>query len=317
MLVKRITTTFLGLSTILLSLASCGSEEISTTNNVTESFDTITNMNNSSTSGEVSSQDPVDYSNLKLVTGENLAKKNNFKMEYTDLEDNIEAVCDFANSATLCIENYQSVYRTYFNGYGWVTTTTHTLYGWGSGVIYYKALLEDGSYLYKIITNEHVVAGGSSCVEGEEEYQIYDENYDENIIASLIGTNEESDIAVLQFVSDREYNAVALENSDNIKPGSFVVAMGTPIELSYYNTATFGIVSKVQEDSIQHDATINSGNSGGPLFSLNGNLAGINNAKLSGYTSSGSSIDGIFFAISNKVVEEAVSGIVGINELIN
>ena len=72
-------------------------------------------------------------------------------MEYTDLEDNIEAVCDFANSATLCIENYQSVYRTYFNGYGWVTTTTHTLYGWGSGVIYYKALLEDGSYLYKII----------------------------------------------------------------------------------------------------------------------------------------------------------------------
>ena len=91
--------------------------------------------------------------------------------------------------------------------------------------------------------------------------------------------------------------------------------MGTPIDLEYYNTASFGLISKITSTSIQHDATINSGNSGGPLFSLNGNLIGINNAKLSGQTSSGSIIEGIFFAISKQVVIDSVNAIVKSNEL--
>lgn len=314
MLNKKIST-FLGLSILVLSLASCGKSENSIITNTTSTFNT-SNVNNSTSSDSSSPVTSADFSNLKLVTGENLAQKNSFKAEYSDLENNIEAVCNFASSTTVCVQNYQSVYRVSFNGHGWVTSTTHTLYGWGSGVIYYKALLEDGSYLYKLITNEHVVSGDSSCVEGEEEYQIYDENYDENISAELIGKNEAADIAVLQFVSEREYNAVALEDSSNIKVGSYVVAMGTPISLNYYNTATFGMISKLSIDSIQHDATINSGNSGGPLFSLNGNLVGINNAKLSGTTSSGSTIEGIYFAISNSVVSDAVYGITNAKELV-
>ena len=94
-----------------------------------------------------------------------------------------------------------------------------------------------------------------------------------------------------------------------------VVAMGTPIDLAYYNTAFFGQISKITSSTVQHGATINSGNSGGPLFSLNGNLIGINNAKLSGKTSSGSTIEGIFFAIPKQIVIESVNGIVGENEL--
>lgn len=315
MLNKKISI-FLGLSVVVFGLASCGESTSISTTTETGTYDT-NNVNNTTQVDTTSSSSTSDLSDLKLVTGENLAKKNTFKLDYSDLEDNIEAVCDFASSATLCVENYQSIYRVSFNGHGWVSTTTHTLYGWGSGVVYYKALLDNGSYLYKIITNEHVVSGDSTCVEGEEEYQIYDENYEENISAQLIGKNEAADIAVLQFVSDREYNAVALETSDNIKVGSYAIAMGTPIELSYYNTATFGIISKISVDSIQHDATINSGNSGGPLFSLNGNLIGINNAKLSGTTSSGATIEGIYFAIPNDVVSDAVYGITGVEELVS
>ena len=78
--------------------------------------------------------------------------------------------------------------------------------------------------------------------------------------------------------------------------------MGTPIDLAYYNTASFGQISKITSSTVQHGATINSGNSGGPLFSLNGNLIGINNAKLSGKTSSGSTIEGISLQFQRKLL---------------
>ncbi len=300
------------LFTIMISgvaLASCGGSSQGETSNL------ITTSNlNASGNGE-NANSALAGTDAALVSGENLAVYNNFKSSSTDIEEIMEQVVDFADSATICVQNYQTVYQTQFTGRGWQTTTTHTLYGWGSGVIYYKALLTDGSYLYKVITNEHVVAGDTSCVSGEEEYQIYDEKYDTNLSATLLGSNEDNDIAVLSFVSDRDYNAASFESDENIKKGSYVVAMGTPIDLAYYNTASFGQISKITSSTVQHGATINSGNSGGPLFSLNGNLIGINNAKLSGKTSSGSTIEGIFFAIPKQIVIESVNGIVGENEL--
>lgn len=306
---RKVTTLF----TILISgiaLASCGgsSQGGSIDGNIT------TSDLNATGNGEASNS-VISGTTATLVSGENLAIHNNFEETATSFEDMTESVVDFADSTTICVQNYQTVYQTQFTGRGWQTTTKHSLYGWGSGVIYYKALLTDGSYLYKVITNEHVVAGDSSCVSGEEEYQIYDEKYDTNLSATLIGANEENDIAVLSFVSDRDYNAASFEDDENVKKGSYVVAMGTPIDLAYYNTASFGLISKITSSTIQHGATINSGNSGGPLFSLNGNLIGINNAKLSGQTSSGSTIEGIFFAIPKAIVISSVNGIVGSEEL--
>lgn len=300
---------------LLLSAVFCGFCLISCSNNQKGQQEAITTSNLVATTNGSASDTLLNSLEASLVDGTNLAVYNSFYGPSNTFEETTQKVVEFADTVTICVQNYQTVYQTQFTGKGWQTTTKHGLYGWGSGVIYYKALLNDGSYLYKVITNEHVVSSDNSCVPGEEEYQIYDEKYDINISASLIGTNAENDIAVLCFTSDREYNAVKFEETDKIKKGSYVIAMGTPIDLEYYNTASFGLISKITSTSIQHDATINSGNSGGPLFSLNGNLIGINNAKLSGQTSSGSIIEGIFFAISKQVVIDSVNAIVKSNEL--
>lgn len=276
------------------------------------------------------SNDPTSTPNL--VTGDNLATNPMVSeneevtipsVDDISLEDLLVDTIAFAQTATICVKNYQMVEKRVVTGGSWWNPTYETvkeqlLYGTGSGVIYYKALTEDGSYLYKVITNEHVVAVSEqvSVVAGEEEYKIYDENYEEEIVAKLIGSDADNDIAVLEFVSSREYNAVKFAKIENVKAGKFVVTMGTPIDLKYYNTATYGIISRVKAGYIQHDAAINSGNSGGPLYDLNGYLVGINNAKLSGSTSSGVSIEGIYFAIPINIVAECVNTITGLDEII-
>ena len=261
------------------------------------------------------------YETPTLVDGSNLADNLDSNNSDVSLEDALIKTIEFAQSATICVKNYQTIEKTVVSGGFWrptyETVTEHLLYGSGSGVIYYKALTVDGNYLYKVITNEHVVSVSDeiSVVKGEEEYKIYDEAYDEEITAKLIGTDAENDIAVLEFVSGREYSAVKFAKLDEVKAGKFVVAMGTPLDTEFYNTATYGIISRVKGTYIQHDAAINSGNSGGPLFDLSGNLVGINNAKLSGSTSSGVSIEGIYFAIPINIVSQCVIEITKLDEI--
>ena len=261
------------------------------------------------------------YETPTLVDGSNLADNLDSNNSDVSLEDALIKTIEFAQSATICVKNYQTIEKTVVSGGFWrptyETVTEHLLYGSGSGVIYYKALTVDGNYLYKVITNEHVVSVSDeiSVVKGEEEYKIYDEAYDEEITAKLIGRDAENDIAVLEFVSGREYSAVKFAKLDEVKAGKFVVAMGTPLDTEFYNTATYGIISRVKGTYIQHDAAINSGNSGGPLFDLSGNLVGINNAKLSGSTSSGVSIEGIYFAIPINIVSQCVIEITKVDEI--
>ena len=262
-----------------------------------------------------------DYETPTLVDGSNLADNLDSNKSDVSLEDALIKTIEFAQTATICVKNYQTIEKTVVSGGFWrptyETVTEHLLYGSGSGVIYYKALTVDGNYLYKVITNEHVVSVSDdiSVVKGEEEYKIYDEAYDEEITAKLIGRDAENDIAVLEFVSGREYSAVKFAKLDEVKAGKFVVAMGTPLDTEFYNTATYGIISRVKGTYIQHDAAINSGNSGGPLFDLSGNLVGINNAKLSGSTSSGVSIEGIYFAIPINIVSQCVIEITKLDEI--
>ena len=261
------------------------------------------------------------YETPTLVDGSNLADNLDSNNSDVSLEDALIKTIEFAQSATICVKNYQTIEKTVVSGGFWrptyETVTEHLLYGSGSGVIYYKALTVDGNYLYKVIPNEHVVSVSDeiSVVKGEEEYKIYDEAYDEEITAKLIGRDAENDIAVLEFVSGREYSAVKFAKLDEVKAGKFVVAMGTPLDTEFYNTATYGIISRVKGTYIQHDAAINSGNSGGPLFDLSGNLVGINNAKLSGSTSSGVSIEGIYFAIPINIVSQCVIEITKVDEI--
>jgi len=129
-----------------------------------------------------------------------------------------------------------------------------------------------------VVTNNHVIQDAEDIivrVNGDEEYK-----------AKVIGADPLSDIAVLQLETKDKFTSVALGDSDKARIGDWVIAIGNPFGLG--GTVTSGIISARNrsiglsryEDYIQTDASINSGNSGGPLFDMNGDVIGINTAIL-------------------------------------
>ncbi len=155
-----------------------------------------------------------------------------------------------------------------------------------------------------VITNNHVIKEAEDIVvrvDGDKEYK-----------AKVLGTDPLSDIAVLKIESEEKFKPVKFGNSDNARIGDWVIAIGNPFGLG--GTVTSGIISARNrniglsryEDFIQTDASINQGNSGGPLFDMNGDVIGINTAILS---PSGAS-SGIGFAIpsnsAKKVIEQLI-----------
>ena len=178
---------------------------------------------------------------------------------------------------------------------------------YGSGVIYRRDVNPEGSeykYKYYAITNEHVVNGGQGYMVGFEDETTLD--------ASLVAADETTDIAVITFETSREFTIAEFGESASIKPGTIVLAVGNPKGETLFGTATFGIVSGNDRhliDSnnsvnqflfyIQHDAAINSGNSGGGLFTLDGKVIGINSVK---YASA--DIEGLNFSIPIDLVKE-------------
>ncbi len=129
-----------------------------------------------------------------------------------------------------------------------------------------------------VITNNHVIQDAEDIivrVNGDEEFK-----------AKIIGADPLSDIAVLQLETNEKFVPVAFGDSDKARIGDWVIAIGNPFGLG--GTVTSGIISARNrsiglsryEDYIQTDASINSGNSGGPLFDMNGDVIGINTAIL-------------------------------------
>ena len=154
-----------------------------------------------------------------------------------------------------------------------------------------------------VVTNNHVIQGAEDIfvtVNGEKEYE-----------AEIVGADPLSDIAVLKIKSKDKFFPVKFGNSDAARVGDWVIAIGNPFGLG--GTVTSGIISARNrsiglsryEDYIQTDASINSGNSGGPLFDMNGDVIGINTAILG---QSGSI--GIGFSIpsnsAKKVIEQLI-----------
>ncbi len=155
-----------------------------------------------------------------------------------------------------------------------------------------------------IATNNHVIAKADKITVTLRDGR--------HFTAKVIGADEESDIAVIQIPADN-LKAVPMTDSDKLKVGDYVVAIGNPFGLG--QTVTSGIVSALgrsglgiesYEDFIQTDASINPGNSGGALVNLHGELVGINTAILS---RSGANI-GIGFAIpinmANKIMTQLI-----------
>lgn len=174
----------------------------------------------------------------------------------------------------------------------------------GSGVIYKKT----GNTAY-VVTNNHVVKGAKKLA------VILSDGT--NVNAELVGTDVWTDLAVLKISGDNVTTTMDFANSDDIAVGETAFAIGSPLDLSFSNTVTKGIVSAVNrqipmdvdgdgtvdwnQTVIQTDAAINPGNSGGALINNEGKLIGINESKIAKATSSVSA-EGIGFGIpSNEV----------------
>ncbi|TMP30077.1 serine endoprotease DegQ [Pseudoalteromonas rubra] len=169
--------------------------------------------------------------------------------------------------------------------------------GLGSGVI----IDADEGY---VVTNNHVIDEADNIIVTLKDGREFK--------AELVGTDKESDIALLQ-IEGEDLTAVKLADSDKLRVGDFSVAIGNPFGLSH--TVTSGIVSALgrsglniegYEDFIQTDAAINQGNSGGALVNLRGELIGINTAILG---ASGGNV-GIGFAIPSNMMKNLVDQII-------
>jgi serine protease Do len=169
----------------------------------------------------------------------------------------------------------------------------------GSGFV----ISEDGY----IVTNNHVI-------EGADEIEIeFFEGF--TLDATLVGTDPKTDIAVLKVESDEPLTFVAFGDSDVARIGDWVMAMGNPLGQGFSISA--GIISQrgralsgAYDDFIQTDAAINRGNSGGPLFTMDGDVVGVNTAILS---QSGGSI-GIGFSMASNVVTKVVDQLIEFGE---
>ena len=160
-----------------------------------------------------------------------------------------------------------------------------------------------------VVTNNHVIA------DADEINVIMNDGT--KIKAEIIGIDKKTDLAVLKFAPPRPLVAVKFGDSDKLRLGDWVVAIGNPFSLG--GTVTAGIVSARNRDIssgpydnyIQTDAAINRGNSGGPLFNLDGEVIGVNTLIIS---PSGGSI-GIGFAVPSKTVAGVVDQLRQFGEL--
>jgi serine protease Do len=202
------------------------------------------------------------------------------------------------------------VYAANVNSTVGITTQVTTNY-WGYTT---QSAASGSGFIYSsdgyIITNYHVIESASSI-----KVTLYDgTSYD----AQLIGYDESNDVAVLK-IDAKDLTPVTIGDSSNLNVGDSVIAIGNPLgELTF--SLTSGAVSaldrevtmsnNVTMELIQTDCAINSGNSGGALFNLYGEVIGITNAKYSGSSGSGASIDNIGFAIPINSVRSIVDSII-------
>ncbi len=158
-----------------------------------------------------------------------------------------------------------------------------------------------------IVTNNHVIANADDII-----VRVNNKEYE----AKVLGADPYSDVAVLKIDSTKNFKPVEFGNSDKARVGDWVVAIGNPFGLG--GTVTSGIISARNrdinltryDDFIQTDASINQGNSGGPLFNMEGDVIGINTAIIS---PSGTS-SGIGFAIPSNTASNIIDQLIKFGE---
>jgi serine protease Do len=190
-------------------------------------------------------------------------------------------------------DNFEDFLRRFFERQSYnVTSGAPTFQGMGSGFI-----IDAEGY---VVTNNHVIEHASEIA--------VTLNDGTRLDAELVGSDPKTDLAVLKVESDEPLPYARFGDSDNTRVGDWVVAIGNPFGLG--GSATTGIVSARGrdihsgpfDDFLQIDAPINRGNSGGPLFDLNGHVIGINTAI---FSPNGGNI-GIGFAIPSELARSVI-----------
>ncbi len=237
----------------------------------------------------------LNYVPLKDIFSQNINYTTSKEVTVTDegIADAVEKLYD----ATVIVEIGQG----------------NNLSGWGSGFVY----RQDDDYAY-ILTNHHVVEDADSVT-----IVFTDES---EVEGEVVGSDEYTDVAVVRVPSDSILKVAEIGTTEDMRVGDTIFAIGTPVGLEYSFTVTRGILSGKnrmvemtssssnsifqQSNSeswymnlLQIDASINSGNSGGPLANCNGEVIGITNSKLSSAYSS-TSIENMGFAIP---IEDAMN----------
>ena len=181
-----------------------------------------------------------------------------------------------------------------------VSITSNTASGTSTGT---GVIVSDAGYL---VTNYHVVRQAQSI-----DVKLTDER---ELAASVVGEDPVSDLAVLYIAADG-LTPAQFGDSDTLRVGDSVVAIGDPLGVELRGTMTDGIVSAISRDVqvdgrtmnlIQTNAALNSGNSGGPLINSMGQVIGINTMKIGAFADS-SGVEGLGFAIPSATVQEIVN----------
>lgn len=246
---------------------------------------------------DVMPSDWQDYMEQLYGTGE--VTSADIRLPYTDERGELElditssgSVLDFSDIYDKCVPSVVGI--KLFDG------EATDYYGWGSGVI----ASSDGY----IITNAHVIDGGDSA-----KVVLYDGTEHD---AKLIGYDASSDIALIK-IDANGLTAAQFTSSAEVRVGDSVAAIGNPLSPDLRLTMTRGIVSALNREVsyngstmnlIQTDASINEGNSGGPLFNDRGQVVGITNMKM--ISTYGSGVEGLGFAIPSDTVESIVQALI-------
>lgn len=181
-------------------------------------------------------------------------------------------------------------------GFGTPSNQTREIKGTGTGII-----MTDDGY---IITNAHVVYDTSEYNCGDAKSVSVVLSDETEYEAKVMGRDVETDIAVLK-IDAKNLKAAEFGDSNDLKVGELVIAIGNPLGFELFGSVTSGIISAIDREItvnekqmklIQTDAAINSGNSGGPLLNSCGQVIGINSSKISSSYGS-ASIEGLGFAI--------------------
>jgi serine protease Do len=219
----------------------------------------------------------------------------------------IAEIVDKTGPAVVKIETYASTksrsntyfddpfYRQFFGQFD-NTPEQKVQQGIGSGFI----ISADGY----ILTNEHVISNA-------QEIQVNVADINKPLTARVIGSDEELDLAVLKIDAGKDLPTIKLGDSNAVDVGNWVIAIGNPYSLDH--TVTVGVISakgrpitiqnRNYRNLLQTDAAINSGNSGGPLLNLKGEVIGINTAV-------GSQAQGIGFAIPSNTVNSVLDELI-------